>query len=140
MSNANKALVRRFMNAFATNDRAVLEEVLAPDFAIHVPDAPGPLDRATHVAGIGAFASAFSGIEITLEDQIAEGDRVATRLTWRAAHEGEFHGVPATGKRVSVAAMDVVRCREGRIVERWFLLDRMALMQQLGAVPAPGGS
>lgn len=140
MSDANKALVRRFMDAFATNDQSVLKEALAPDFVIHVPGAPGPVDRETHMGGIGAFGAAFSGIEIRIEDQIAEGDRVATRVTWRATHDGEFQGLPATRKHISVMAMDVSRCREGKIVERWFLMDQMALMQQLGALPSPGGS
>lgn len=140
MSEANKALVRRFLDALSNNDQLVLDEVLAPEFVIHVPGAPGPVNREMHAQGIGALTSAFGGFAVTIEDQIVEGDTVVTRITWRGSHDGDFQGSPPTGKQVSVSAMDIARCGEGKIVERWFLQDSMGLMQQLGALPSPGGS
>lgn len=136
-SESYKAITGRFFEAFATNDQAVLNEVLAHDFVIHVPGAPAPVDRDTHVHGIGMFSMAFSDIRVVVEDQIAERDRVATRLTWQATHTGDFRGFAATGKQVSISAVDIARIKDDKIVERWFHMDQLGLMQQLGAVPPP---
>ena len=69
---------------------------------------------------------------------IAEGGKVVIRQTWSGTHKGEFMGVPATGKRVSIAVIDIIRVADGRFVEHWGQLDMMGMMQQLGAIPAPG--
>ncbi len=69
---------------------------------------------------------------------IAEGDKVVIRQTWSGTHKGEFMGIPATGRRVSIAVIDIIRVADGRFVEHWGQLDMMGMMQQLGAIPAPG--
>ncbi len=69
---------------------------------------------------------------------IAEGDKVVIRQTWSGTHKGEFMGIPATGRRVSIAVIDIIRVADGRFVEHWGQLDLMGMMQQLGAIPAPG--
>jgi predicted ester cyclase len=83
------------------------------------------------------FGGGFSGWDITLDDQIAESDRVATRWIASATNTGSLQGMPATGKAVRVTGVNVTRFTEGMIVESWFNFDMLTLLQQLGAIPAP---
>jgi steroid delta-isomerase-like uncharacterized protein len=133
----NKAIPRRLFEAFETNDQSTLKEVLSPDLVAHHPGAPGPLSREELLQTISVFKTAFSDQEYTIEDQIAEGDKVVTRTTWRATHSGEFQGVPPTGKRVATDGIAITRIQDGQIVERWVSMDQIGLMQQLGLVPPP---
>ena len=131
----NKLLARRCFKALADNDQTTLKELLAPDFLAHMPNMPGPLNREAFRQHLGMFAVAFSDGRMTVEDQIAEGDKVVTRATWRAIHSGNFQGLPPTGRQVAIGAIIVQRLKEGKIVEYWPLFDMMGLMQQLGLVP-----
>jgi steroid delta-isomerase-like uncharacterized protein len=84
------------------------------------------------------FYAASPDVRCTVEDLIAEGDRVAARWTMRGTHRGELYGIPATGKSVTVASMSLYRLREGKIGEGFLLMDNFGLLQQLGVVLAPG--
>ena len=86
---------------------------------------------------MGEFRSAFPDFHTTIEDQIAEGDRVATRWTMRGTHEGEFRGIPATGNQISVTGIGIFRFSDGKVVESWDNFDQLGMMQQLGVVPSP---
>jgi steroid delta-isomerase-like uncharacterized protein len=136
----NKAIVRRFFEAFKADDQAALKEVFAPDVVAHLPGVPGPQNRETMLQGVSMFNAAFSDRNFTIDDLIAEGDRVATRTTMRAVHSGGYQGQPPTGKQIVVSGLTIERIQDGKIVERWFIHDRMDLMQQLGIVPPPQAS
>ena len=136
-SERNKAIVRRFFEAFKANDQTALKEVLAPDVVAHLPGMPGPQNRETMLQGVRIFNAAFSDRDFTIDELIAEGDRVATRTTMRAAHTGEYQGQPSTGKQIVMSGFTIERIQDGKIVERWFTYDRLDLMQQLGLVPSP---
>lgn len=82
--------------------------------------------------------SAFSGTSSTVEDVIAEGDKVVTRITFRGTHTGDMMGIPPTGRSVTVDETIIDQFADGRIVESWRLFDQMAMMQQLGLIPTPG--
>ena len=82
--------------------------------------------------------SAFPDFKATIDDLVAEGDKVVIRQTWTGTHKGEFMGVPPTGKSVSFGVIDILRIAGGKVVEHWGLMDSMSLMQQLGASPTPG--
>src|SRR3990172_5976383 len=127
----NKAIVRRFFEG----DHAA--EVLAPDLKVHMPGAPAPLTREAFLQEMGMMYSAFSDAHTVIEDQIAEGDKVVTRLTWHATHSGNFQGLPPTGKQIAMAGTVVQRIQDGKIVEHWPVFDQMGMMQQLGLVPLP---
>ena len=88
------------------------------------------------------FWGAFSDSHYTIEDQVGEGDKVATRMTWRATHTGDFQGLPPTGKQIAVSGITITRIKDGKIVEHWPSIDQLGMMQQLGVIPAPaqGGS
>ena len=130
-----KAIPRCYFAACQANDQAALEDVLAPDFVAHHAGLPGPLSRETLLHSIDAFSRAFSDQEYTILAQIAEGESVATRVTWRATHSGPFQGLPPTGKRVAVSGTSIAHIKDGKIVERWLEMDQMGLLQQLGLVP-----
>ena len=132
----NKALARRVLEAIGANDQARLKELLAPDFVAHQPG--GPQNGQAFVQHLSSFRLAFSDSEFTVEEQIAEGDRIATRATWQAIHSGDFQGLPPTGKQIAISAIFFGRVRDGKFVESRSLFDQMSLMQQLGLVPPIG--
>ena len=131
-----KAIVRRFIKAFETNDQDTLMDIVSIDFFAEVPGLPEPVDRDTLLQRIGLLSSAFSDLNATIENQIAEEDQVATRFTWRGTHTGDFQNLAPTGKQVSVSAISIERFRDGKIVERWFNQDDLGLMFQLGVFPS----
>jgi steroid delta-isomerase-like uncharacterized protein len=132
----NKALVRRFFEAFEADDAAALNEVLAPDLVAYSHGATDPQDREAHVQGIRGWNAAFSDTQYTIEEQIAEGDKVATRVTMRSVHSRrDFQGLPPTGKEIAVSGVTIERIRNGKIVERRVSSDWLGMLQQLGLLP-----
>lgn len=134
----NKAVVRRFNEAFSRGDLDGCEACLAPDVVVHFPGMPGPLNLPAYRELGAAFLAAFPGLKLEAHELIAEGDMVASRETLTATHGGPFQGLPATGRHVRNEATTVDRIVNGQIVERWVAFDTLGLMQQLGAIPAPG--
>jgi steroid delta-isomerase-like uncharacterized protein len=136
----NKELVREMVEVlFNQGDVGGGDEFLSPDFIENEELPPGvPAGREGVKLLTGMLHTAFPDFEATIEDLIAEDDKVVIRMTWTGTHEGEFMGIPPTGNRVSFGVFDIVRIADGMIVEHWGLMDNMALMQQLGVMPAPG--
>ena len=85
-----------------------------------------------------AFRKALPDVNLTIDDAVSEGDRVAVRYTIRGTHSDELMGVPATGRKVEVDGQSFFRFEDGRVAERWQSLDAVGLLTQLGALPAPG--
>ncbi|MGH2615481.1 MAG: ester cyclase [Thermomicrobiales bacterium] len=134
----NKAIVRRFFAAFENDDQIAFDEVLAPNLAAYSGHAPGPQNREAHVQGIRMWNAAFGETRFTVEDQIAEGDKVATRVIMQAVHSGgDFQGLPPTGKQIAVSGVTIERIKDGKIVERRVESDWLGMMQQLGLIPPP---
>lgn len=130
-----KSVVRRFVDEFWSGGNfATADELMAPNVIIHSPAVGNP-------AGLKAFASqlrtAFPDWYSTVEEMLVEGDRVAERWTGRGTHQGEFQGIPPTGKQVAVPGVVFYRIEDGKIVEFRGSFDAMSLMQQLGVVPTP---
>jgi steroid delta-isomerase-like uncharacterized protein len=133
----NKRLYRRwFEEVVSGGDLALADELLGPGYGLHFPGMPEPLDREAHKALVIVFRTAFPDWGETVEDVIAEGDKVVIRVTGRGTHEGEFQGIPPTGARVSATGVGIGRIQDGRIAEAWAAYDALGLMQQLGAIPA----
>jgi hypothetical protein len=137
----NKATAARwFSDIIARGKLGVADEIFAANHVIHDPHGPaggwpdGP-EGLKMVASV--FGGGFSGWDIILEDQIAEGDRVATRWAASATNTGEVMGMPPTGRAVRVTGVNVARFAKGKIVESWFNFDMLTLLQQLGAIPTP---
>jgi steroid delta-isomerase-like uncharacterized protein len=135
----NKALVRRFYeDAWNKHNSTLVDEIYAADFVDRSPDIPGiPHTREGVKQFMGTYLHAYPDANITVEDQLAEGDRVVTRWTGQGTQTGEFMGMPPSGKRVSVPGVQIDRFSGGKIVESWTLFDQLGMLQQLGAVPAP---
>ena len=143
MSEENKAVLRRWIEAYNERDLEAEAEVLAPSFVAHVSGAPAPLDLEGLEAWrqfSGSFAEAFPDIRLTIQDIAAEGDTVAARVAFRGTHRGEFQGIPPTDKEVSFSSMEFNRVVGGKVEEHWVELDVFGLLQQLGAIPEPGHS
>jgi steroid delta-isomerase-like uncharacterized protein len=134
----NKAVVRRFRDALNAGDIEGAGAVLAPDLVVHMQSAPEPLTREAFKQMGQVMLGAFSGGGATVEDMLADGDMVVSRLTFRGTHTGDLMGIPATGRSVAIAETIIDRVADGKIVESWRLFDQMSMMQQLGMVPAPG--
>jgi steroid delta-isomerase-like uncharacterized protein len=133
---SNMEVVRRFFEVGPSKgDLEAADILLAPDFTLHVPlPAPGP--------GIGAMntiitscRAAFHGLQVTINDLMADEDRVTCRFTARGVHNGEFMGLPPTGKDIRMTGIEIFRLRDGKIVELWGEANLMGLMLQLGILP-----
>ena len=131
----NKAVVRRFYEEFNNWDSA--SSMLAPDYIAYMNGAPEPLSMDQHAAMAQGAIAAFPDLNITIHEQIAEGDKVFTRQTAAGTHKGDFQGMPATGKTFSMESWGLDRVVDGKIVEHRAMDDVMTMMQQLGMMPAP---
>lgn len=134
---ANKQVVRRFVDEYQTaaNERS-FAELLHPE----VVDRSRPPGIAEGAEGVRqqfeAFRAAFPDFHAVIHDQIAEGDKVVTRKVFHGTHRGELMGIPPTGREVQIEVIDIVRVEDGQIVEHWNVVDRLGLLQQLGALDA----
>jgi steroid delta-isomerase-like uncharacterized protein len=132
---ANKEVVVRFVDTFWSNgELAAIGETMAPDAIIHSPEVGD-------TEGLKAFnrtlRTAFPDWHSTPEELVAEGDVVVERWTGRGTHQGDFQGIPPTGRRVEVPGVVFYRIRDGKIVEFRGAFDGLCLLQQLGAIPQP---
>jgi len=136
----NKALVRRYLeDAWNKHNPAVVDEIYAANYVDRSPDIPGiPHTRDGLKQFMGMYLRAFPDANITIDDQLVEGDRVVTRWTGHGTQTGELMEMPPSGKTVAVPGVQIDRLSGGKIVEGWVLFDQLGMLQQLGAIPAPG--
>jgi predicted ester cyclase len=133
----NKAVIRRFFEAFSANDQVSMKGVLAPELVAYTHGDPNPKGRDSMLQSIRDWNAIFE-THFTIDEQIAEGDKVATRLTMRAIHNGgEYMGFPPTGKQAEVSGISIETIKDGKIVERQVSSDWHGMMQQLGLLPQP---
>lgn len=135
---SNKDLIRRWWDGLNSGDASSLvDELYATDYLLHDPSLPEPVRGLEGVHEfVASVVAAFPDARYTVEELIAEDDRVVQRVSVRGTHQGEFQGVPATGNEVSVWVIVISRIAGGKIAEEWQLVDSLGLMQQLGALPA----
>jgi steroid delta-isomerase-like uncharacterized protein len=136
----NAIVVRRWIEAYNDRDMGAEAAARAPGFVAHVPGVPAPLDAEAWTRFIAAFAAAFPDLRLTVEEILADGDKVAARVTFRGTHRGEFQGIPPTEQRVTFSSIEVNRMVGGKVAEHWVELDLLGLLRQLGAVPTPGAA
>ncbi len=134
----NKATARRwYEEVFNAGNLDLIHELFAPNFVDHDPVNPLPgLEGVRQV--VGMYRGAFPDLHITVEDWVAEGDKVVTRFRAQGTHKGPLMGTPPTEKQVTVTGIDMLGFEHGKISEHWGNRDDLGMMQQLGAVPAPG--
>jgi steroid delta-isomerase-like uncharacterized protein len=134
----NKRISRRLAEeGFAQGNVDVIDEVVAENFVNHDPGAPPDLPPGREGVKVLAtlYRSAFPDTQFTIEDIVAEGDKVVTRWKARGTHQGDFAGLPATGKQATVTGITIDRVEGGKIVESWNEYNQLGLLQQLGVVP-----
>ena len=133
----NKSIVRRVVEeAQSRGDMRVVDELFSPDFVDHNALPGVPATRAGVKLVFSMFRAAFPDLRATIHQQIAEEDLVTTRKTLSGTHQGDFLGLPPTGKHVDIAVIDILRVSNGQITDHWNIVDQLGVMQQLGAIPA----
>jgi steroid delta-isomerase-like uncharacterized protein len=137
---ASKVAVRRFIDeVFVKGNSDAVDKLVTHDFTPHswgaMPSGVEPLKQATKRVHAG-----LTGVSMKIEDMIAEDDKVAVRLTAHGKHEGEFMGLPASGKEYTISETHIFHMRDGKIAEHWRDADMLGMMRQLGALPQPKGT
>ena len=132
----NKLVMPRFVQFINSADEKLAEELISPDADFHVPGRPQPVRGPSgYLEIIAMMRGGFPDIQWTLEEMVAEGDKIAARFTMRGTHKGMFMGVPPTGKKIAVQAVNFYRLLHGQFVEERGQPDLLGLMQQIGAYP-----
>ena len=129
---ANAALVHRSVEALNAGDTQRLFAVVAPDIVIHYAEMAEPLQgRDTWLQGFELMKRAFPDLEAHVDDLVAADDKVAVRLTLRGTHDGEFQGIPATGRAIDYVSHEFYRVEDGLIAEEWICSDLASLFRRL---------
>ncbi len=138
MSEQNKAIMHRVYDSLKAHNLDAFVEAFAPNFVEHnTPPGQDPGLEGVKQQ-ISMLFAAFPDVQFTIEDLIAEGDKVVARGRMTGTHQGEFMGIPATGKQVTQTGIQIARIAKGKVVESWLQVDNLGLMQQLGVIPAQG--
>ena len=136
----NKVVILRFNEAmkqfWRTGDTGMFDDVLALDYVQHWPGFPS--DREGYLRTLQMFRTAFPDLQKTTESMLAADDMVVDRVRVQGTQSGEFMGLPATGKRMTITEMHIARVADGRVVERWGEWDQLGLLEQIGAIAIHG--
>jgi steroid delta-isomerase-like uncharacterized protein len=134
MSEQNKTLARRwFEDLFSRGDLDTANQILSADFVYHLPrEEERGIEELKHY--VSSYRTAFPDIQDSVEEIVAEGDKVVVRWSSRGTHQGEFMGVAPTGRDVAFTGMRLFRIAENKIAESWVNLDERGLQEQLGAL------
>lgn len=138
MSTVNKELSRRFTELFSTGDEALADEILSPNLVFHETAGDGELRGIDAMKRfVAGYRRAFPDAHSTVEDQIAEDDKVVTRWRARGTHRGQLGPIAATGREFEIVGVTIERIAGGRIAEVWVARDELGLLGQLGVLPEP---
>lgn len=133
-----KQIVKRLFEEPWKGNLDVIDEHIAPGYIGHDPSEPeGIRGPAGFRAFVQKYLTAFPGGQITVDDQILEGDKIATRWTGRGTHKGEIAGIAPTGKQITVTGLTISRLDGDMVVEDWTTWDALGMLIQIGAIPAP---
>jgi steroid delta-isomerase-like uncharacterized protein len=136
-TDANKAIIQRHFDEIWNQGRIeVADEIVAPNYTSHFPVPGQPPGIAGFKYAVQLLRASFPDLHLTVEDLIAEGDKVVARLTARGTHQATFRGIPPTGQSVTWTGIRIFRIAEGKIAEHWANWDDWSLLRQLGVTPA----
>ena len=135
----NKSIVRRWVEeGWNKGNMAIVDQIYAPNFTQHEP-APETIKNSEALKHyVNAYLTAFPDLNLSIEDLIAEEDKVVWRFKSSGHQNGPFMGIPATGKTGNITGIVIFRLENSRIVEAWVNIDALGLLQQLGVIPMPG--
>jgi len=132
-----KGLVSQYIEEVWNNaDLAALEDLTGPAYTYHLGGQP-PRDKAAMKEFLQAVHVAFPDWRVQIQDIVAESNTVAVRWSGRVTHEGMFHGIPPTAKRISVCGINLYRIEDGKISQEWEQMDSLAMLQQMGMLARP---
>jgi steroid delta-isomerase-like uncharacterized protein len=132
----NKALVSAFFrDVLGMGETSKIAEYVTDDYQLHLSGQSQALDAAGHGFMVEQLRAAFPDWKETVVEQIAEGDRVVTRVLGTGTHQASYNGIPATGRRIELNSINIDRIANGRIAERWLLADMYSALQQIGVLP-----
>ena len=135
----NKSIVRRWVEeGWNKGNLAVIDQVYATSYVQHEPSPMQVTSSDALKPYVGGYRAAFPDLHFTIDDLVAEGDKVVWRFTSTGTQTGAFMGMPATGKTGTVTGMVMFHLENSRIVEGWVNIDTLGLLQQLGVIPMPG--
>ena len=130
----NKALIRHIYELCNRKDLDSYFKLLDPGYIAHFSMGDFSLEQAKQFETM--YFAAFPDVSATIEDMVAEGDKVAIRVTWRGTHKGEFMGIAPTGNKIKMTNTLIFRIAVGKLAENWATIDELRMMQQLGAIPS----
>ena len=134
----SKKIIKQILEEPWKGNWTVIDEYVAPGFIGHDPAIPEPIRGIEGIkANFQMYIDGFADARITVDEQIAEGDIVATRWTGRGTHSGEIMGIAPTGKEVTVSGMTISKLEGGKVIEEWANWDALGMLVQLGAIPIP---
>ena len=133
----NKAVALKFFAALSRGDLATTADLMAEDHRFHFPLFDGPTDKTEHANGQAKILAAIPDFHEEVVEQFGEGDMVFSRLRLRGTRTGEFMGVPAAGQKIDIPIFNVMKMRDGRIVEEWDEFDTISFLVQLGVIAPP---
>ena len=140
MSEQNKAVVRRIIEDYWNKKNPALAgELFAADCAYHIPDGNLPKGVQGVAQLYGVYAASFPDFHLTIEDTVADGDRVAVSYSFTGTHKGPLGAVPASGHRVTLSGIAIFHLASGKVKEARMVWDRLSLQQQIGALPMATG-
>jgi len=135
----NKVIIRKMIEAVNKQNLASLDELLAPDFVVHM-HAQKMQGLEVNKQVIEDEIKGFPDLHVTIEDIIAEGDKVCVRLKEKATHTGEYRGLAPTGRKLSYTVVAIWRIVEGKILDGWIVYDQLDFLKQLGVIEYQGFS
>jgi predicted ester cyclase len=136
LTEENKAIARRIVEEiWNKKNLALVDELIDTNCVLHATGLPDFKGREGFKQFINMNVTAFPDFRVTVEDTVAEGDKVVSRVTARGTHRGDLMGIAPTGKQVTIAGIVISRIAGGKTVEGWLVNDMLGMMQQIGAVP-----
>lgn len=138
---ANKTVIRRWFEEVNGGNMAAADEFYGADYILHDPNAePGvPIGPASVRQYLAPIMAGFPDSKVTVDDVLAEEDKIAVRFTARGTHTGDFMGIPPSGKPIAAQGISIIRIANGQMVEEWQNFDMLTLLQQIGAIPTMAG-
>lgn len=132
----SKKIARQSFEAFEKNDYTLLEKITdTSKFRLHFPGQPQPLNYQDALKLNKEYNAAFPGTKVTIENQVAEGDYVVSRVTFESTHKGTFQGIAPTNKKIKLTGLMMQKIENGKITEEWDEFDTYNMMKQMGVVP-----
>lgn len=138
-SEENKASARRFLEEVMNRGNlAVIDELTSPDFVDHTAPPGVPATNEGFKGFVSTFRAAFPDLHYTIEDELADGDRIVQRVVGQGTMQGDFQGMPASGKSATWQEIHITRFADGKAAEHWGVVDQLGMLVQLGFAQAPG--